>query len=86
VAEVVVGGRDGCVVGVVEVVGGGFDCAVVVGVGVGLIMDMVEQGFLSLLLLANDINSILQLCEPHLPSVDMLSAELRLVEHWLAFT
>jgi hypothetical protein len=29
--EVVVGGRDGCVVGVVEVVGGGFDYAVVVG-------------------------------------------------------
>jgi hypothetical protein len=31
VAEVVVGGRYGCEVGVVEVVGGGFDYAVVIG-------------------------------------------------------
>jgi hypothetical protein len=66
---VVVCGRDGCVVG------GGFDYVVVVGggVGVGLIMDMVERGFLSLLLLAKDIASILQLRELRLFSVDMLS-------------
>jgi hypothetical protein len=37
-------------------------------------MDMVEQGFLSLLLLEKDIDSILQLCEPCTLSVDMLSA------------
>jgi hypothetical protein len=57
--EVVVGVRYGCEVRVVEVVGGGFDYAVVVGgVGIGLIMDMIEWGFLSLLLLAKDIDSI----------------------------
>jgi hypothetical protein len=44
--EVVVGGRDGCVVGVV---GEGFDYVVVGGVGVGLMMDMVEWGFFSAL-------------------------------------
>jgi hypothetical protein len=46
-------------VGVVEVVGGGFDYAVVVGASVGLMMGMVERGFLSLLLLVKDIDSIL---------------------------
>jgi hypothetical protein len=56
-AEVVVGERYGCEV----------------GVGVGLIIDMIERGFLSLLLLANDIDSILQLCELRPLSVDMLS-------------
>jgi hypothetical protein len=46
------------VVGMVEVVGVGFDYAVGEG-GVGLIMDMVERCFLSLLLMVKDINSIL---------------------------
>jgi hypothetical protein len=46
------------------------------GDGVGLKMDMVESGFVSLLLLMKDIDSILQLCEPHPLSVDMLSASL----------
>jgi hypothetical protein len=46
------------------------------GVGVGLMMDMVEWGFLSLPLLVKDINSILQLCEPRPLSVDMLLASL----------
>jgi hypothetical protein len=41
------------------VVGREFDYAVTVGVGVGLMMDMVERGFLSILLLANDIDRIL---------------------------
>jgi hypothetical protein len=56
---VVVGGRDCFVVGVMEVVGGGFDYAVVVGASVGLMMGMVERGFLSLLLLVKDIDSTL---------------------------
>jgi hypothetical protein len=44
------------------------------GGGIGLIMDMVKLGFLSLLLLAKDIECILQLREPHPLSVDMLYA------------
>jgi hypothetical protein len=40
--------------------------------GVGLIMDMIERGLLSLLLLAKDIDSILQLRELHPLSVDMM--------------
>jgi hypothetical protein len=47
---------------------------VVGGVDIGLIMDMVERGFLSLLLLAKDIDSILQLHEPRPLSVDVLSS------------
>jgi hypothetical protein len=54
--EVVVGGRDGCVV---EVVGGDLISRWWWGLGVGLIMNMVERGFMSLLLLAKDIDSIL---------------------------
>jgi hypothetical protein len=41
---------------------------------VGLIMDMVEQGFLSLFLLAKDIDSILQLRKSRPLSIDMLYA------------
>jgi hypothetical protein len=78
---VVVGGRDGCVVGVVEVAGGGFDYAVVVGVGVGLMMDMVMQGFLSLLLLVKDIDSILQLHEHRPLSIDMLPMRLSAMDY-----
>jgi hypothetical protein len=56
-AEMVVGGRDSCVVGVV---GGGFDYEVAARGGyIGLMMDVVERGFLSLFLLAKDIDSIL---------------------------
>jgi hypothetical protein len=43
------------------------------GVGVGLIVDMIEQGFLSLLLLAKDIDSVLQLHKIHPLSIDVLS-------------
>jgi hypothetical protein len=42
-------------------------------VDVGQIMNVIERGFLSLLLLVKDIDSILQLCELCLLSVDMLS-------------
>jgi hypothetical protein len=55
-AEVVAGGRDGYVVGVV---GGGLIMWWRQGVGAGLMKDMVKWGFLSLLLLAKDIDSIL---------------------------
>jgi hypothetical protein len=73
IVEVVVGGKDASVVAVVVVV---FDYAVVVGVGVGLMMDMVERGSLPLLLLEKDIDSILQLRESRPLSVTMLPVGL----------
>jgi hypothetical protein len=58
-------------------VGGEFDYAVVrAGVGIGLMMDMVKRGLLSLLFLVKDIESILQIRKPHPLSVDMLPASL----------
>jgi hypothetical protein len=44
------------------------------GVDIRLIMDMVERGFLSLLLLVKDIDSILQLHDPHSLSVHVLAS------------
>jgi hypothetical protein len=50
------------------------------GVGVGLMMDMIERGFMPLLLLAKDIDSITQLREPRLLSIDMLPTSLRALD------
>jgi hypothetical protein len=72
VAGVVVAGRDGCVVEVVRVVDGGFHYLVVGGVGVGLMMDVIERGLLPLLLLVKDDESILHLHEPRPLSIDVL--------------
>jgi hypothetical protein len=43
------------------------------GVGIGLMMDMVEQGFISVHLLVKNIDSILQLYKPRSLPTDMLS-------------
>jgi hypothetical protein len=43
------------------------------GVGIGLMMDMVEQGFISLHLLVKNIDSILQFYKPRSLPTDMLS-------------
>jgi hypothetical protein len=44
-------------------------------------IDMVERGFLSLLLLVKDIDTILQLHEPHPLSVDMLPVSLSALDY-----
>jgi hypothetical protein len=46
-------------------------------------MDMVERGFLSLLLLVKDIDSILQLHKPRPLSVDMLPMSLGALDYGL---
>jgi hypothetical protein len=46
------------------------------GCGIGLMMDVVEWCFLYLLLFVKDIDSVLQLCEPHPLSIDMLSVSI----------
>jgi hypothetical protein len=72
---VVVAGRGiGYVVEVVVEVGGEFGCMteVLVWIGVGLMLHLVEWRFLPLLLLVSDFDGVLYLCEPCSLSVDVL--------------
>jgi hypothetical protein len=54
------------------------------GDGIELVMDVVEWSFLSLLLLAKDVNNVLQLREPHVLSVDVLPVSLGALDYGLS--